>query len=160
MKAIDLIMALLNFEEGYRAKPYYCSEGYPTVAIGWRIGPKGAPLENYNMYITKPVAKVLLADRVNHIESRLETFGWYSRQTAGRKAVLISMAYQMGVSKLFKFKNMIAALEAGDFARASSEAIDSLWYEQTKERATRHANTLKCGSLESVYGSTLEGYIL
>lgn len=39
------IIQLIQIEEGYREKAYYCSEGYPTIGTGHKIGPKGAPLE-------------------------------------------------------------------------------------------------------------------
>ena len=40
------ITSLLQYEEGFREKPYVCSEGYPTVGTGIRIGPKGAAPSN------------------------------------------------------------------------------------------------------------------
>ncbi len=160
MKAFEIFLSLIHFEEGYEAKPYYCSEGYPTVAIGWRIGPKGASLDNYDMYVTKPVAKVLLTDRVNHIIDRLSKFDWFSSQNESRKAILISMAYQLGIRKLFKFEKMIEALGKHDFEGAEREAIDSIWYKQTTNRAVRHSGVLRSGDLELCYGDELEKYRL
>lgn len=157
MKAIDLYLALINFEEGYKPRPYYCSEGYPTVGIGWRIGVKGADIKDFDMYVTKPVAKVMLLDRVEHINNRLVKFDWYKNLNESRKAIVISMAYQMSIRKMLEFKNMIAALAVGDFNKARLEAIDSRWFEQTTARATRHANTLELGDIELVYGDKLEG---
>ncbi|PHX05495.1 glycoside hydrolase family protein [Vibrio splendidus] len=157
MKAIDLYLALIHFEEGYKPRPYYCSEGYPTVGIGWRIGVKGADIKDFDMYVTKPVAKVMLLDRVEHINNRLVKFDWYKNLNESRKAIVISMAYQMSIRKMLKFKNMIAALAVGDFNKARLEAIDSRWFEQTTARAARHANTLELGDIELVYGDKLEG---
>ena len=41
------ISKMLEIEEGYRSEPYLCSEGYPTVGIGWRIGDKGQTLDDF-----------------------------------------------------------------------------------------------------------------
>ncbi len=34
------LLDVLQFEEGFRAKAYHCSEGYPTIGIGTKLGPK------------------------------------------------------------------------------------------------------------------------
>ena len=43
-KLVSDATVLLEKEEGFRAKPYLCSEGYPTVGYGQRIGAKNQPL--------------------------------------------------------------------------------------------------------------------
>ena len=53
-----------------------------------------------------------------------------------QKAVY-NMAFNLGITRFSKFKNMIAALEKGNYDQASIEAQDSKWYEQTKSRAER-----------------------
>jgi hypothetical protein len=45
------IIEILNFEEGYKEKPYIDTQGYPTVAGGIKIGPKGAKLSNYTFTV-------------------------------------------------------------------------------------------------------------
>ncbi len=49
------IIAILNFEEGYVEAPYLDTLGFPTVAGGIRIGPKGAPLTNYAFRVPRRV---------------------------------------------------------------------------------------------------------
>ena len=60
-----------------------------------------------------------------------------------RDAALISMAYQLGVSGLFKFKRMIAAIKTQDWKEAEKQALDSRWAKQTPERAIETARMLR-----------------
>lgn len=41
------IVPLLRQEEGVRYTPYLDSLGYPTVGVGFKLGPQGVSLKNY-----------------------------------------------------------------------------------------------------------------
>ena len=146
-----MLFKLLKFEEGYREKAYLCSEGYPTIGIGTKLGPKGSDLSNYTMVVTEHAAKALLDDEVRKIRNELVKCDWYVKLDGPRQTIIKSMCYQMGVSGLFKFKKMIAALECGDYYEASYQALDSRWAKQTPERANRHAAVIATGSVMEVY---------
>ena len=47
------------------------------------------------------------------------------------------MMFNLGRTRLSKFKNFRAALKDKDFARAAVEGRDSLWYRQVGNRAER-----------------------
>jgi lysozyme len=53
------------------------------------------------------------------------------------KEILVNMMFNMGRTRLGKFKNFKAALEAGDWRKAAVEGRDSLWYRQVTNRAER-----------------------
>jgi len=142
---------LLKFEEGYRSHPYHCSEGYPTIGIGTKIGPKGASLDKYTFNVSEKAAKAMLDDDVLFIIKTLVNCKWYVGLNEDRQTIIKSMAYQIGLFGIVKFKNMIAALESNDWQRAHDEALDSLWARQTPERARRHAKVLLTGNLMEVY---------
>lgn len=141
------ILELLEKEEGFREKAYYCSEGYPTIGIGWLIGYKGQPLEDFKaMRICKEAARAQLGSEVDIIERALfRNIACYKLLNRNRQIVLISMAYQIGVSGLLKFRRMLSALEAQDYKTAANEGIDSRWFKQTKARAERHMQALYLG---------------
>ncbi len=151
-----MLFELLKFEEGYRDRPYYCSEGYPTVGIGTKLGPKGAPLECYTFTVSEHAAKALLDDEVKKILNELVKHRWYIELNSDRQTIIKSMCYQMGVSGVFKFKKMIAALERGDYNEASLQALDSLWAKQTPARAERHATVIACGKIMDVYEGLID----
>ena len=69
------VQFVLNYEEGFSAKPYYCSAGYPTIGIGQRIGPKGAPLKLYEFTVSKSLAAVWLAEKVKETLADFEVHG-------------------------------------------------------------------------------------
>lgn len=145
------ILDLLMVEEGFSEGPYYCSEGFPTIGIGQRIGPKGADLSLYEFNVSKTVAHAWLKEKVMHIENDLQKYDWFDKLTGNRRAVIVSMSYQLGITGLLKFKNMIKAINIGDFDLAALEALDSRWATQTPGRAMRHAKVLASGFVEGVY---------
>ena len=152
-----MLFEVLKFEEGYRSSVYYCSTGYPTIGIGTKLGPKNAPLSNYTMVVTEYAAKALLDDEVKKIRNELVKCRWYIELNSDRQVIIKSMAYQMGVTGVFKFKKMIAALERGDYAESSRQALDSKRARQTVTRAERHAAVLLTGNLMETYEGLIDG---
>lgn len=146
------ITSLLQYEEGFREKPYLCSEGYPTVGTGIRIGPKGAALSNYQFTVPREVDAVWLQSILNRtirgmfdnarIASAMRAAG--TLDTA-RTSVLVSMAYQMGVAGLAQFKNTLYLVETKQFEEAAKAMLDSKWARQTPNRAKRHAEQMRSG---------------
>ena len=51
--------------------------------------------------------------------------------------ILVNMMFNMGRTRLSKFKNFNAALIEGDWKTAGVEGRDSLWYRQVTNRAAR-----------------------
>lgn len=139
MSAVDLIAK----EEGFRSKPYYCSEGYPTVGYGQRIGPKGARLDLYQFSVPEPVAKEWLKSHV--VELSVSVAAVTGHIDGVRQAALVSMAYQLGIAGLLGFSKTMKAVKSGDWQTAHDEALDSLWARQTPARAKRIAKMLLTG---------------
>ena len=149
------IIALLNCEEGYSEKPYYCSAGYPTIGIGQRIGPKGAPLSQYQFTVSKSLAAVWLAEKV---KETLEDMDKYPNIRAAmavcnepRQAILISMAYQMGADGLSKFTNTLKSVATQNWHAAQAGMLASKWAKQTPNRANRHATQMLTGVWDQEY---------
>tara|TARA_R110002167_G_scaffold140867_1_gene328850 strand:- start:1368 stop:1919 length:552 start_codon:yes stop_codon:yes gene_type:complete len=59
------------------------------------------------------------------------------RQPPIVQKILIDMAFNLGRTKLNKFKNMRSALMEGDYNKAADEMVDSLWYNQVGDRSKR-----------------------
>jgi lysozyme len=53
--------------------------------------------------------------------------------------VLIDMCYNLGLSKLLNFENMLDAIDAKDWEKASAELLDSRYAAQVKRRARINA---------------------
>ena len=143
------IIALLNYEEGYSETPYYCSAGYPTIGIGQRIGPKGAPLKLYEFTVSKPLAAVWLSEKVKETMADMDKYqnikAAMSACNEPRQAVLISMAYQMGADGLSKFTNTLKSVATQNWHAAQAGMLASKWAKQTPNRANRHAIQMLTG---------------
>ena len=149
------IISLLNYEEGYSETPYYCSAGYPTIGIGQRIGPKGAPLKLYEFTVSKPLAAVWLAEKVKETLADMDKYTVIHEAMAAcnepRQAILISMAYQIGAEGLSKFTNTLKSIAAQNWHAAQTGMLASKWAKQTPNRANRHATQMLTGVWDQEY---------
>ena len=149
------IISLLNVEEGYSETPYYCSAGYPTIGVGQRIGPKGAPLKLYEFTVSKALAAVWLADKVKETLADMDKYPNIRAAMAvcnePRQAILISMAYQMGADGLSKFTNTLKSVATQNWHAAQAGMLASKWAKQTPNRANRHATQMLTGVWDQEY---------
>ncbi|HAU05694.1 MAG TPA: lysozyme [Pseudoalteromonas shioyasakiensis] len=150
-----LCCSVLAYEEGFRSRAYHCSEGYPTIGYGFKLGPRNAALNFYKFSISKEVATVWLSELVDKVIAdmhRCPTIraAWDVSNDA-RKTILVSMAYQMGIDGLSSFSGFLSAARSRNWELASNEMLDSLWNRQTPKRAKRHAEQFKTGSFNSLY---------
>ena len=53
------------------------------------------------------------------------------------------MAFNLGITKLKKFKLMLSAINAEDYITASEEGLNSKWAKQVYNRAKRLMNRLR-----------------
>lgn len=148
------VLKILTYEEGFKATAYWCTEGFPTIGYGTKLSHSTwVPLENYDaLELTKTTAAYLLEAYVDKIAAQLHKFNWFHGLNADRQAIIVSMAYQMGVDGLLGFTNTIRAIEMHDWNTAAAEMLDSLWAKkQTANRANRHSEVMRTGSLSSSY---------
>jgi lysozyme len=160
--AMTTIIDLLVFEEGFRAKPYLDSEGYPTVGTGFLLAKtKCTPAElkkYYDFTLPLPAAEAWLRchledlveqmagdDRIRPAYKSCANSGALSAMRNPRTAVLISMAYQMGIEGLAKFTTTLGHVAAGRFTVAAGNMLQSKWAKQTPNRAKRHATQMATG---------------
>lgn len=150
------IIPILNFEEGYREKPYRDTLGYPTVAGGIKIGPKGAALSNYTFTVPRRVGdvwkEVFVENTITEMQLRPAIISALKSCNDARRDILISMAFQMGVAGLASFENTLAMIAKGDFDGASRGMLNSLWARQTPKRAQRHAEVMRSGNYDIYKG--------
>jgi lysozyme len=124
-------------EEGFRQKPYKCSQGKTTIGIGRNLDDVGLSSEEV-MYLFEN-------DQKKAVKEASELVNEFEYLSDARKIALVSMVFQLGKTGVSKFKNMIDAINKGEFHRASNEMMDSLWATQTPERAQRQADMVRTG---------------
>lgn len=73
---------------------------------------------------------------------------WWTTLAPLRQDVLANMAFNLGVSGLLKFHDMLEATRTGDYAQAAAEMLDSKWAGQVGARAKRLAKQMLTGEHE------------
>lgn len=137
MNSQSLAKAMLRNDEGLRLKPYHCTADKLTIGYGRNLEDRG---------ISENEAEVLLANDVSEIHEDLsEIYDFFNTLTPTRQAVLISMAFNLGLNGLNKFRKMIKAIEDNDYAEAASQMLDSRWANQVGKRAQRLSRLMVTG---------------
>jgi lysozyme len=129
-------------EEGFRSKPYRCTEGYLTVGYG----------TNLDAGLSREEAALLLRYRLDRAaEEVARALPWSARLDEVRRSVLVAMTYQLkgGIAGLLKFKGTLAAIQRGEWEKASDLMLASRWAEQTPARAKRTAEAMRTGAWPS-----------
>jgi lysozyme len=111
--------------------------GHPTIGIGRALDTNG---------ISPDEAEYLFANDVARVRIGLaERIPWMTALNEPRQAVLIGMAFQMGIGGLMLFKNTLAMVKSGEFEDAAKNMLKSLWAKQTPERAQRMSDQMRTG---------------
>ena len=130
---------ILIKHEGLRLKPYRCTAGKLSIGVGRNLDDNG---------ISRSEAMTMLRNDINACLADLSFFlPWYHALDANRKKALINMCFNLGISRLRGFKNMLHALRTADWQRAHDEALDSKWARQIGNRANQIAKTFLTGEL-------------
>jgi len=127
-------------DEGLVLHAYADSLGYTTIGYGRLIDKRkgGGISEDEALYLLKNDVNA----RLNVLENAIDFF---DRLDDARKAVLLNMSFQLGMSGLMKFKNTLRKVEAGDYDGAAENMMKSLWARQTPNRAQRLADQMRTG---------------
>lgn len=133
MKSIEEQLIL---HEELRLKPYKCPAGKLTIGVGRNLDDKG---------LSEDEALFLLANDIDEITRRLDKYGWYKALDPVRKKVIVDMAFNLGLSGLLSFKNMVQAINCYDYDMAADEMANSRWYEQVGQRGKRLAQMMRTG---------------
>ena len=133
---IETIKEDLVRHEGYVTEIYLCSENYPTFGIGHMV-------TEDDMEHTWPVGTPVTDERILQVfhddcnaacTDASALFLNFSSHPENVQRVLVNMAFNLGRSRLGKFKNMITAVNEGNYSKAADEMVDSKWYRQVKRR--------------------------
>ena len=136
---MDLKSQLLR-EEGAESCAYQDSLGYWTIGVGRLIDSrKGGGLSN------EEIDYLLDNDIKAKTREVLLALPWMEKLNDARQAVLIGMAFQMGMKGLLQFKRALGSIEDGHYNKAAAEMMDSAWARQTFGRAARMAKQMETG---------------
>lgn len=127
-------------EEGSIPYAYQDHLGYWTIGVGILIDKrKGGGLRPEEI-------DYILDNRIRLKAAEVDkALPWAKSLTEPRRAVLIGMAFQMGLDGLLGFGNTLKLVQAGKYAEAASNMMLSKWAKQTPGRAQRMADQMKTG---------------
>lgn len=146
----ERFLAQLKEHEGLRLEAYLDTEGHLTIGYGHNC--EAWPVEGVEKegdVISRVRAEDLLVEDVVGIAEDVDVrLPWWRGLAEPRQAVILNMAYNMGVPRLLTFKRMLAAVFDENWHRAGVEMLDSKWATQVKGRAAELARQMVLGDWE------------
>lgn len=134
--SVDKLVKQLKKHEGLELKPYKCTSNKLTIGIGRNLEDVG---------ISEIEAEYLLMNDLDTYMTAAKTYDWYNGLNDARKAVIVSMLFNMGQTNFNKFLKMKQALSVGDYAEAAKQMLDSRWAKQVKGRAVELSKQMETG---------------
>lgn len=129
----------LERDEGLRLSAYQDTMGIWTIGYGHAYVHPGTVW-------TGQQALDQLHEDVDHVTASLDIhLPWWRDIDPVRQDVIAEMAFNMGVTTLSQFHNTLAAVKAGQWARAAAGMLASQWAKQVHARADRLAEQMLTG---------------
>ena len=139
---IERLIAQLKADEGFSPVAFWDNEQW-TFGYGCKAPHEGAA-------ITEENASILLEEEMFEAISDFENLYADCRGNINdvRAEALTNMAFNLGKTKLLKFRKMNAAIRVNDWYEAASQAANSAWFHQVGKRAIRICRELATGEKE------------
>lgn len=126
---------LIKRHEGLRLGPYIDTADKITIGYGRNLTDNG---------ITEAEADVMFEHDFQVAQRTVESLlPRCASLPDPQRAVLINMAFNLGLPRLSGFKKMLAAVKAGDFDKTADEMLDSRWAGQVGTRAIELADLMR-----------------
>ena len=136
---LEKLRKQLEIDEGVKYEIYNDHLGYPTFGIGHLVIPS-------DIEYGKGVGTRVSEERVREcfdkdVQSVLRDctllYKDFDELPEEAKQIIANMMFNMGYTRLSKFKGMKRGVDARDWNRAADEMVDSRWYKQVTNRANR-----------------------
>ena len=131
---------LLEGHEGRVPHAYQDSLGYWTIGIGHLIDKRrGGRLPD-------PIIDALFDyDLDHHAKPLFDRLPWVASLDPVRQAVLIDMAFNLGVDGLLGFHTTLGHVHGGRYTAAAEQMLKSKWAGQVGRRALRLSEMMRTG---------------
>lgn len=126
----DKAKKMLLIDEGLRLKPYRCTAGKLTIGYGRNLDDVG---------ISERIAEEMLNEDLEVAKKICQRiFGsLFDTWSENRQLGWINLAFNLGRTRLLKFKNTLRAAQIEDWLEVEEGLRQSLWFKQVKSRAER-----------------------
>jgi lysozyme len=153
---MSTISKLLEFEEGRYEEPYDDAtgkvlhkgdtiQGYITIGIGRCLNTNPLDEEEIQFLFDHELKKT--RDELDR------SLPWWRTLNEPRQAIILSMAFQLGVHGLMGMNETLKHIQNGQWADAKTHMLNTLWARQTSKRARRHAEQMEKGEWLEIYES-------
>ena len=136
---IDKLREQLTIDEGKVNEVYHDHLGYPTFGIGHLVldsdEESGAPVGT--SVSEERVIECFEKDVEAVLEDCEKLYKDFDELPEEAQQVIANMMFNMGLTRLSKFKKMNAAVDDRDWKEAGVQGRDSRWYKQVTNRAER-----------------------
>jgi|TARA_R100000084_G_C4627215_1_gene136428 lysozyme len=142
---IDKLRGELEIDEGICHHVYLDHLGYPTFGIGHLIvegdpeypGTEGEPVS------PDRVIEAFEADLEGVLLDCKKLYVDFDELPEEAQHIIANMMFNMGLTRLSKFKGMKRGVDNRDWNQAADEMVDSRWYEQVTNRANRLVDRMR-----------------
>jgi lysozyme len=134
---IDQLIYELRRDEGVKNKVYLDTEGIETIGVGRNLRDRGLSDDEIDHLLANDIS-LAEADARDLVDS-------FDFLTDARQRVVTNMAFNLGKTRLSKFKKFLDAIEHANWERAAAEMLDSKWARQVGVRAERLADMMRAG---------------
>ena len=131
----EFLREQLRHDEGVRSKPYIDTVGKVTIGVGHNLSDLGLPQDIIDGLFERDIEAAIHACAALYPN-------WF-RIPDIKQTALVNMAFNLGQSRLSKFKRMRMAVLNEDWPTVAAEMLDSKWARQVGDRAMRLANLMK-----------------
>ena len=139
------LRAQLREFEGVVPYAYQDQFGYWTIGVGRLIDKrKGGHLSDEEI-------DFLLDNDIKRVAKEvIEALPWVAHMTEARQAVVLGMAFQMGLHGLLGFTGTLASMRDEHYADAAEGMRLSQWAKQTPQRVHKMAYQMESGEWQTV----------
>ena len=150
---INLIEQLKE-HEGFRGNYYQCSANKKTIGYGRNVEANPFSIKEEVMLgrncfdenpMTEEEAEQLLLNDIDEVIALIKEHLPWEVLNPARQGVCANMAFNLGVSGFFQFKNMLRAINKACYKEAAIEMLDSKWAKQVGGRADVLAQQMSKG---------------
>ncbi len=126
----------LKRHEGFSPTPYYNSAKELCIGYNHKLDNKG---------ITEEEAEIFLANDLISLQQKIKQTYLVKHCNSPRLAALVHFSYYIGISGLGNFKQMLHAIEVGEFGCDLEEILHSHWARKSPSRAIELVMQLETG---------------
>ena len=137
---IELCKAEIKRHEGEVLEIYNDSLGYKTLGVGHLCQPNDPEYSwEVGTSVSQEVVDMYYEDDFDkHYKEAIHVFGSeedFEKLPEVIQRVLVNMCFNLGGSRLSKFRNMLQACREHDWNRMAAEMQDSRWFTQVGRRS-------------------------